>query len=441
MKKTVLSFVFWGTALFSFSQESVLRLSIPQLFQLAEDHSQELKVSELSVQASEEDIKVAKNGLLPTFDVSLSAGYLSDLRITDRNFSNGQTIKMKNFGDLANFTNSLAVEATYLVYSGGAVQNGIRNAKMANEISQQQQVQTRQNVRFLLLSYYLDLFRLTNQEEVYLKNIEQTKILVENIQNKHSEGMALKNDITRHELHLQSLELALKQTRNAKSIAQNKLCTLLKLAPETIVEVDQSILENLPIADEEQTWQETATSSSPILKISDIKTNIAENNVKIAKSDRLPHIALYASDQLNGPITIDMDVKDNNMNLWTVGVGVTYNLASLYKSGRNIRKAKTDSEIAKAEKETAMENLQIEVNSAHTLFLESFSILETCEKSLELAVLNYNVVNNRYVNDLALITDMLDASNSKIEAELNMANAKINIVLKYYNLKRASGDL
>ncbi len=441
MKKTILSFVFLSASLFSFSQENVLHLTIPELFQLAEDHSQELKVSDLAVQASEEEAKVAKNNLLPNFDVSLSAGYLSDLRITDRDFSNGQTVRMRNFGNLANFTNSLAVEATYLVYSGGAVQNGIRNAKMASEISRQQQLQTRQNIRFLLLSYYLDLFRLTNQEAVYQKNIEQTQILVENIQNKHSEGMALKNDITRHELHLQSLELSLKQTRNANSIAQNKLRTLLKLSQETVVEVDESILENLPFADEEKTWQETATSSSPVLKISDIQTSIAENNVKIAKSDRLPHIALYATDQLNGPITIDMDVKDNNLNLWTIGVGVKYNLASIYMSGRNIRKAQINSEMAKAERETARENLQIEVNSAHTLFVESFSILETCEKSLELSVLNYNVVNNRYMNDLALITDMLDASNSKIEAELNMANAKINIILKYYNLKRVSGNL
>ncbi|MFA6884627.1 MAG: TolC family protein, partial [Paludibacteraceae bacterium] len=57
------------------------------------------------------------------------------------------------------------------------------------------------------------------------------------------------------------------------------------------------------------------------------------------------------------------------------------------------------------------------------------------------ATQNYEVVNNRYINDLALITDMLDASNSKLESELLMANARINILFNYYNLKRISGTL
>jgi outer membrane protein TolC len=58
-----------------------------------------------------------------------------------------------------------------------------------------------------------------------------------------------------------------------------------------------------------------------------------------------------------------------------------------------------------------------------------------------LATLNYDVINRRYLNDLAIITDMLDATNSKLEAELNMANAKINLLLRYYNLKRVTGIL
>ncbi len=441
MRRFILSICLLGLYITSFAQEPVRRISIEELFQLADEQNQSLKISELSVREAEEAVKVAKNGLLPTFNLSLSAGYLSDLRITDRDFGNGMTVKMKKFGNLANFTNSLAAEATYLLYSGGAVQNGIRNAKIAGEISQQQQSLTRLNVRFLLLGHYLDLFRLGNQEEVFEKNIEQTKKLLENIRNKHSEGMALKNDITRHELHLQSLYLSLEQTRNAKKIANNKLLTLLKLPEGTIIEPDKNLIEDLPLTDEEQSWQESATSTSPTLKISDLSGDLAENNVKIAKADRLPSIVLYATDQLNGPITIDMDVKDNNINLWTVDVGIRYNIASLYTAGRTIRQAKTATEKAQAERMEAEENLQIEINTAHTLFLESFTVLETCQKSLDLAEINYDIINNRYTNDLALITDMLDASNSKLEAELNMANAKINILLRYFNLKRIAGTL
>ncbi len=87
------------------------------------------------------------------------------------------------------------------------------------------------------------------------------------------------------------------------------------------------------------------------------------------------------------------------------------------------------------------DNLQTEVKAAYIRFVESFTTYETQIKSLELATQNYNVVNNRYLNELALITDMLDASNSKLSAELNVANARVNILFNYYNLKKTIGNL
>ena len=50
-------------------------------------------------------------------------------------------------------------------------------------------------------------------------------------------------------------------------------------------------------------------------------------------------------------------------------------------------------------------------------------------------------MNNRYLNDLALITDMLDASNSKLNAELQLVNAQINILFNLYKLKKTAGCL
>ena len=65
----------------------------------------------------------------------------------------------------------------------------------------------------------------------------------------------------------------------------------------------------------------------------------------------------------------------------------------------------------------------------------SFTDLRTQEKSVELADQNYNVTSNRYKNDLALLTDMLDASNMKLSADLNLVNARINVVYSFYKMK------
>ena len=416
-------------------------LTIDEMFQLADEKNSTLKLSDLSLQSSDMDVKIAKNERLPKVNVALSAGYLSDIRITDRNFSNGLTVKMKDFGDYAHISNNLVVQASQILYAGGAIKNSIANAKLAQSATGYEKRQSRSNIHFMLLSHYLEIFNFRNQEEVYLKNIEQTEKLVSDIKSKQKEGLALRNDITRYELQLQSLNLALTQVRNNMSVANNRLCTLLKLPRETVIEVDKEMLSFLPAATNEQEWQATANDSSPELKIAQIHSTQADNAEKIINAERLPKIFAFAADQFDGPITIDMDVKDNNMNIWMVGLGVKYNLSSLYTTNKSVKKQQIATKAAQEAENIAKENLQIEVNAAFTHFLESFTILQTAEKSVELATVNYNVINNRFLNDLALLTDMLDASNSKLEAELKMADAKINILFNYFNLKRVAGVL
>ena len=82
-----------------------------------------------------------------------------------------------------------------------------------------------------------------------------------------------------------------------------------------------------------------------------------------------------------------------------------------------------------------------DVKDAYVRFTEAFTIYDTQIKSLQLAEQNHSVVMNRYLNELALITDMLDADNAKLNAELQVVNARINILFNYYRLKKTTGTL
>ncbi len=42
---------------------------------------------------------------------------------------------------------------------------------------------------------------------------------------------------------------------------------------------------------------------------------------------------------------------------------------------------------------------------------------------------------------MALITDMLDAANAKLDAEQQLVNARINIIYYYYKLQFISGTI
>jgi outer membrane protein len=410
-------------------------LGIDEMFRLADENSKSIRIFNTGIEQAKEGIKVAKNNQLPSIDVGLSASYLGNAYIMDRDFSNG--IK----GEMPHYGNSLSIEASQVIYDGGAISSGIAIAELQQKIAELEKANDQQDIRFLLIDYYLELYKLNNQAIVYKKNIEQTKKLVHDIQAKQKEGTALQNDITRYELQLKNIELALIKVNNNQSIINHQLITVLGLAKGTVIVPDTTILQKGYNLSGENDWQKMASSSLPVLQQSAIDVDISKQQEKIEKSEKLPHISLIAANHLDGPITFEIPVINKNLNYWYIGVGVKYNIASLYKTNNKYRQAQLATRRAQEELLLAQDRAENEVQADYTYYQESFTELDTQEKSLELATQNYKVINNRYLNDLALITDMLDASNSKLSAELQVVNARINIIFNYYKLKKATGNL
>ena len=410
-------------------------LGINEMFRLADENSQSIQTYKTGKEVTDEALKAAKSQRLPDISASLSFSYLGDGYLWDRDFKNGQNIPMPHFG------NNFALEAQQVIYAGGAISSSITLAELSQQMAALDWQKNRQEIRFLLTGYYLDLYKLNNQVQVLQKNLDLTEQVIRNMEARRTQGTALKNDITRYELQLKSLELALIQIENSQKIINNQLVTTLGLPQETLIEADTGIIRELPFLSPESQWQTTANTSSPILKQAQLGIQQAEQQEKIAKAEQLPSVALFASEHLDGPITIEVPPIDKNFNYWYIGIGVKFNIASVYKSGKKVRLAKLSTQKSIENEQLLQDNIQTAVKAAHIRFAESFTTYDTRLKSLELADQNYEMIRYRYLNDLALITDMLDASNSKLNAELQVANARIDILYHYYQLKKAAGIL
>lgn len=410
-------------------------MTLSDVFTLAEENSKQLKLSTTGLEVAKNATEVAKNAKLPTIDASLSFSYLGDGTIMDRKFKNINRAPMPHFG------NNFALEASQVVFAGGAISNNIAKTELKEQVAKLNIEKNLMDIRFMLTGYYLDMYKLINQREVYVKNIEQTELLIKQIKAKRAEGMALKNDITRHELTLQNYQLAIIEIDNNYDILNHHLIVTLGLPLNTMIRPDTTLLDmNLSIVMPTD-LMDIAQNNLPELKSAEANIQIAEKDIKLAKADYLPSVALVATNHFDGPITIDIPTINKNFNYWYVGVGVKYNLSSLFKSKKNVRLAKSQKLISLDTRDVIVEQTEITIHTNATKYKESFEKLHTYQKSLELANENYRVVNNRYINDLVLITEMLDASNTKLTAELQVVNAKINIIYNYYKLQRTIGKL
>lgn len=418
----------------SYAQESYV-LTLEQIFALADENSKALKIEDAAVIEAQQSVKVAKNGYLPDIDISLSASYLGNGTLMDRGFSNGQNIKMPHFG------NNFAVQATQLIYGGGTVSNSVAMAKLGEEMASVNREATRSRIRFMLTGFYLDLYKLHNTIKVYDRNIELAKVIIEDTKARNAAGVALKNDVTRYELQLKNLELARRRIENSKDILNYDLTKMLGLPAETKIQPDTTLLERALPIEEITYWQRTAQSNAPSLKQSALAVEMGEYAERLARAECRPTITLIAANHFDGPITIEVPVINKNFNCWHVGIAASFKLSSLYKANKSIKQAQYHTMLSRRRQDDALEQISLTVQSDYTRYMEAFDEIATLEKSLQLAKENYCIVENRYRNDIVLVSDMLDASNQLLDAELQLVNARINVIFNYYKLKNTSGNL
>ena len=417
-----------------YAQQSAV-FSLEQMFDLADKNSKTVRVENMAVAEAQQAVQVAKNGRLPDIEISLSASYLGNGCLMDRDFTNGQNIPMPHFG------NNFAIKATQLIYGGGVVNTGIAMAKLKEEMACVNQDATRSRIRFMLIGFYLDLYKLQNALKVYDRNIELAKVVIADTKARNEAGVVLQNDITRYELQLKNLELSRKRVCNSMEILNYDLVTMLGLPSDTFIQPDTTLLaQALPVEDMAY-WQQLAENEAYSIKQSALAVEMSKKNEKMVRAERLPSVALVASNHFDGPITIEVPVIDKNFNYWYVGVGVSYKLSSLYKSGKNIKRARLDTELNRRRKEDVLEQTSLAVQADYTRYMEAYDEVATLEKNVQLAKENYGVIETRYRNDIALVTEMLDASNQLLDAELQLVNSRINVIFNYYKLKNTSGNL
>lgn len=300
-------------------------------------------------------------------------------------------------------------------------------------------------MRFLLTGYYLDLCKLGNQIEVVRQNIALTQREIDQMKARREQGTVLQNDITRYEFQLQSLELMLTKLTDASTVINHQLATTLHLPEQTTIVPDKNELDTeinaLSAIAAQDTWQQTATDNNLDILQAKVAANLAEQKVKQTKAESLPSVAVVAENHLFGPYTQDLIPKDCNVNVWFVGIGVKFNLGSLWKNRHHIRKARVEHLQSQEALALVREDVENVVQANYTNLLTSYTEVKTQLKQVELANQNYSVVQNRYQNDLALLTDMVDASNMKLSAEMALVNARISMLYNFYKLKYVTNTL
>ncbi|MFP3831963.1 TolC family protein [Chryseobacterium sp. SIMBA_028] len=431
--KTALSVLIAAFPALFFSQQ-IKQMTAGEVAELAIQNHQQLKVSAQNIDIAKQNTNVVKLQKLPTITASTSQFYLGDAVAIDKDFSNSTKVPMPHYGS------SYAVQATQLIFKGGLVNKSIEMAGLREQLSELDLEKNKQDVKFLVISNYLDVYKIINQEVVFQNNKKLAQERLKNIQKFYQQGMVTRNEVIRGELALKNLDQGILTLSNNKKILNYNLNVALGLSSDTEI-VPTENLNNKEAGIGMDYYVSLAHDSNPMLKSAQKNIDVADKNIEIIRTDNMPTVAGFGGYTLQRPITTRNPVLDMYSGGWQTGVSLSYNIDNLYKTKEKVKLGELQKNQASNAMTLVQQNIDMGVNAAYTKYQEAMQQADILNDSKRLAEENYKITEAKYLNQLAVQAEMIDAQNQKLQSELDYANAEINVLYQYYNLLKSTGTL
>lgn len=408
-------------------------LSVSELFRLGTENSLQLKASKIQEIISDDRQKTARINRMPTIQVGANAGAIGQPVIFQRGLAHPARPETPDWSQNYN------IELTQPLYQGGKIQYSIKKADIEKKIAALNTTDDEAEIKLVLLQQYMNLFSYYKQREVLARNIEESERRLKDIRRMKKEGLVTRNDEIRSELQLTNDKLAHQEAENSIAIASQQLDILLGLDESQAIIPDTTLLYTAVHLSDYEDYVMMAYDNYPGMQIIRHQTLLAQNDTKLTKANYKPTLSLHAGNTLARPLSSTLtDMYNNN---WNVGLSLSYNLSSLYQNKHKVHEALQTVQLRQNAEKQMMQDIRISVKSTYIRHKEALDRVEALKLSVKQSEENYRIVQNRYLNQLSILTDLLDASSVRLDAELQLTVARTQAIYTYYELQRACGNL
>jgi len=410
-------------------------LTLKDAIDLSIKNSKQLRLNQTKITSALNAVKDAKARQLP--DANISGSYL---RVNKPN------IDMKSSGDSSGGGSSFSdvnqvaygmATISVPLFSGFKIQAAKESARYLAEAAKLDADLDREDVIQNTVAAYSNLYKATVAVNLVRENLKQQEQRTTDFSNMEKNGIMARNDLLKAQLQQSNIEVALTQAESDLKIARINMNIMLGLPEDTNMDLDTTFLaqaggEEKAVTDWEQVAQQKRKDAASL----QAHEKAAYAGIKSARGDYYPSLALtggYVAAYIPNVITVT--------NAVNVGVGLKYNLASLWKTGSKVDDAKNELNAVRINEEMLNDQIHIQVNQAYENYVVSMKKIGMYEKAIEQADENYRITKNKHTNALATTTDLLEADVAELQAKLNYTSARADAVVAYNKLLQSAGLL
>ncbi len=433
--------------LFDLTPDEGRELELTQTLHLAVEANLDLQAIEVSIPISEEEIKLARAGLLPQIGMALTNEEI------DPDLAEILFLQAEN-------TTDFSLLGSQLIYSDQVWANFqiARYLKNSTDYEVATAVLDTLNVAG---TAFLAVLRAKAVEQVFAANVDVTRVNLDLAYVRERVGYSSRADVLRWESQLaidQQDYLDARAFRQRTEVELNRILNLPQNVPILSTETDVgdflAVMEDprfQHFLDNPRAWLtfqefivEEALENAPELFRFDQLINAQKRRRTAAqRSYYVPDV--FVDSQFNqnidrsgtGSSAANMALDDQN---WSVRVQATL---PLFAGGaRYAEFSQSRFQIHQLDLQRGSINQQVEARARNTLFQigSSYPSIQLARAAADAASANLELVTDQYAKGAASVTDLTDAQNNALTAELAYAQARYDFLIDYINVLRSAAD-
>lgn len=421
-----------------FAQEKkaqTMVLSIQEALKLAKENNNWIAMAKSHKEVSESELKEIKSHVLPHISIDAGGKKLSNVTLYEHGLHDSESLPPPPSTYQANF----GIEASFNLYSGEKHEAQIEESEIKTKLSDIKIEQQSGSISLQVIQNYLEMLRLSKLDSLHKEQINREEIRLKNINSLYKNGKVTRSDVLRAEINLSNQQFARKENQSDIQIFNNRLNVLLNIPEETHL-----ILSDTAVVNQVPNWSNVEQfSEKNAYDFLTAKENIElqEAKIKGAKSNYYPSIELISAYEYHYPNYLVFPNVDQAYSIGFVGFKMQYSLSSLYQNNHKVRAEKEHLEELKTNENAIRDNLRLEISSLKIKMEDTKEKMKIATKNIEQSKVNLKIVSTKYFNQLALLTDLLEADNLYLQSKYKLIESQTSLLSYYYQILYTIGKI
>lgn len=389
--------------------------TLDNLMQLSVQNRDSIKVYKGNIEKSDNRITISRSFFIPDLEASYEAG--KDL-------------------DDSHETGAFVVTSSVNLFAGFRDYHNLKAEKTSKEISELWLKSAKQDLQLQTAAGFTEVFRTIENLRVAESSLQLFRERYENVKLKYETGLLTRRDMLEVKVEADNAEQLTRKAEANVSKSLNHLSRITGVANLDKDKLDFSVLEKMPVKAGYEDLETRLLANRSELNIKKKNKDVYVQRHEAKKSEYYPSLTLSANYSKEDNSYDPWDAEDG----WDATLAVSMNLFDGLKTSAGLKSRKQDVANAHYDLIELEKLLKTELTNILLDFDVAEKNLEVADSGMAEAEENVRTTELAFSQGRATTTDVLNSIYSLARAGLNVINARTELLLTDFRLKRMVED-